>query len=280
MSRAAALSLATAKRWSSSSDLLTNHKSHGRELSHKMRALLRETAQPVAVVTSFMPMPKEHAPQPTSSSAQPSSLRSPPPPTGSVMTTGTTSPFHGATLSSFTSISMAPHHLVAFSLRVPSRMAASLADLSSAAQQPSSSAHMVINLLAAPQTHAAILFSRPDLHPRPFEDPGIQWSLSRDGLPVLHGCLGALSCRVVGAPWPLNNLTVLGDKPSSKVEGTRDGGDIESELFIAEVLRVEDVPQAVDVRDDDTIRTLPLVYHRRRYTTTTDQLPLNQKTNS
>lgn len=266
MSRATALSLATAKRWSSSSDLLTNHKSHARELSHKMRALLRETAQPVAVVTSFMPMPKEHAPQPTSSSAQSSSSM--------------TSPFHGATLSSFTSISMAPHHLVAFSLRVPSRMAASLADLSSAAQQPSSSAHMVINLLAAPQTHAAILFSRPDLHPRPFEDPGIQWSLSRDGLPVLHGCLGALSCRVVGAPWPLNNLTVLGDKPSSKVEGTRDGGDIESELFIAEVLRVEDVPQVVDVGDDDTIRTLPLVYHRRRYTTTTDQLPLNQKTNS
>jgi flavin reductase (DIM6/NTAB) family NADH-FMN oxidoreductase RutF len=195
-------------------------------------------------------------------------------------TTTTTSPFHGATLSSFTSISMAPHHLVAFSLRVPSRMAASLADLSSAAQQPSLSAHMVINLLAAPQTHAAILFSRPDLYPRPFEDPGIQWSLSRDGLPILHGCLGALSCRVVGAPWPLNNLTVLGDKPSSKVEGTRDGGDIESELFIAEVLRVEDVPQVVDVGDDDTIRTLPLVYHRRSYTTTTDKLPLNQKTNS
>ena len=277
MSRAAALSLATAKRWSSS-DPLTNHKGHARELSHRMRALLRETAQPVAVVTSLMPIPKEHAStQPTSSSAQSSSPRSPPP-TGSVTTT--TSPFHGATLSSFTSISMAPHHLVAFSLRVPSRMAASLADLSSATQQFSSSVHMVINLLAAPQTHAATLFSRPDLHPRPFEDPGIQWSLSRDGLPVLHGCLGALSCRVVGAPWPLNNLTVLGDKPSFQVEGTGDGGDIESELFIAEVLRVEDVPQAVDVRDDDTIRTLPLVYHRRRYTTTTDQLPLNQKTNS
>ena len=278
MSRAAALSLATAKRWSSS-DPLTNHKGHARELSHRMRALLRETAQPVAVVTSLMPIPKEHAStQPASSSAQSSSPRSPLP-TGSVTTTTTTSSFHGATLSSFTSISMAPHHLVAFSLRVPSRMAASLADLSSATQQFSSSAHMVINLLAAPQMHAAILFSRPDLHPRPFEDPGIQWSLSRDGLPMLHGCLGALSCRVVGAPWPLNNLAVLGDKPSSKVEGTRDGGDIESELFIAEVLRVEDVPQVVDV-GDDTIRTLPLVYHRRSYTTTTDKLPLNQKANS
>jgi len=135
---------------------------------------------------------------------------------------------------------------------------------------------MVINLLAAPQTHAAILFSRPDCHPRPFEDPGIQWSLSRDGLPMLHGCLGALSCRVVGAPWPLNDLAVLGDKLSDKTKGMRDGGDIESELFIAKVLRVEDVPQAVGIGDDDTIRTLPLVYHRRSYTTTADMLPLNQ----
>jgi len=97
---------------------------------------------------------------------------------------------------------------------------------------------------------------------------------------MLHGCLGALSCRVVGAPWPLNDLAVLGDKLSGKVEGTRDGGDIESELFIAQVLRVEDVPQAVGVGDDDIIRTLPLVYHRRSYTTTADKLPLNQKTNS
>ena len=96
---------------------------------------------------------------------------------------------------------------------------------------------------------------------------------------MLHGCLGALSCRVVGAPWPLNDLVELGDKLSDKVEGTRDG-DVESELFIAQILRVEDVPQAVGVGADDIIRTLPLVYHRRSYTTTADKLPLNQKTNS
>jgi hypothetical protein len=194
--------------------------------------------------------------------------------------------FHGATLSSFTSISMAPHNLVAFSLRVPSRMAASLADLSSS---PSSSArvHMVVNLLSAPQTHAAVLFSRPDLHPRPFEDPGIEWSLSRDGLPVLHGSLGALSCRVVGAPWPLNDLAALGDELSSSraKRNTCDdveAGGVESELFIAQVLRVEDVPPVagVEAREDDAIRTLPLVYHRRSYTTTADKLPLNQRTNS
>jgi hypothetical protein len=142
---------------------------------------------------------------------------------------------------------------------------------------------MVINLLSAPQAHASILFSRPDLHPRPFEDPNVQWSLSRDGLPVLHGSLGALSCRVVGAPWPLNDLVALGDKLPHKAEGTSAGVDadgVESELFIAEVIRVEDVPGVASVGYNDTTRTLPLVYHRRGYTTTADKLPLNQKADS
>lgn len=178
---------------------------------------------------------------------------------------------------------MAPHHLVAFSLRVPSRMGRTLADLSAArATTATPSAHMVINLLAAPQMHAAILFSRPDLHPRPFDDPDIQWSLSPDGLPMLHGCLGALSCRVVGAPWALNDLAALGDKLTYKADEMRNivnVGDVGSELFIAQVMRVEDVPPA-EGAVNDTLRTLPLVYHRRGYTTTTDKLSLNQKTNS
>ncbi|KAI9509681.1 flavin reductase like domain-containing protein [Russula earlei] len=258
MSRSA-LALATAKRWSSSD--LSNNKCNAHGLSHKMRALLRETAQPVAVVTSFMPRPNpQAAPSPTTSySAQSSS-------SSSSSSTPSRSPFHGATLSSFTPISMAPHHLVAFSLRLPSRMATTLADLaraSAVAAAPSSpTAHMVINLLAAPQARAATLFSRPDLHARPFEDADIEWSLSRDGLPILHGSLGALSCRVVGAPWPLNDLTALGDQKSG--DGAQGGGMC---------------PQATAVGGDDAIRTLPLVYHRRSYTTTEEKLPLNM-TNS
>jgi flavin reductase (DIM6/NTAB) family NADH-FMN oxidoreductase RutF len=110
----------------------------------------------------------------------------------------------------------------------------------------------------------------------------MQWSLSRDGLPMLHGCLGALSCRVVGAPWALNDLAALGDKLTHKVDEMRDSvdvGDVGSELFIAEVMGVEDVPRAEGAIDDN-LRTLPLVYHRRGYTTTTEQFPLNHKTNS
>ncbi|KAH9046571.1 flavin reductase like domain-containing protein [Lactarius hengduanensis] len=239
--------IASPKRWSS----LANRNVHG--LSHKMRALLRETAQPVAVVTSLMP-----SPDPARRSHSPSN-------------------FHGATLSSFTSISMSPHHLVAFSLRVPSRMATTLARLPLEASSPRP--HMVINLLAAPQARVATLFSRPDLHPLPFEDPEIQWSLSPDGFPVLHGCLGALSCRVVGAPWPLHDLVALGDSLTRKAEEAVDVGDVQSELFIAQVMRVEDVPQAEDLVDD-TLRTLPLVYHRRGYTTTSERLPPDQKSGS
>jgi hypothetical protein len=68
-----------------------------------------------------------------------------------------------------------------------------------------------------------------------------------------------------------------------KTEGTSgsvDAGGVESELFIAQVMRVEDVPQIENVWYDDSIRTLPLVYHRRGYTTTADKLLLNQKADS
>jgi hypothetical protein len=46
--------------------------------------------------------------------------------------------------------------------------------------------------------------------------------------------------------------------------------DVQSELFIAQVMRVEDVPQAKDPVDD-TLRTLPLVFHRRGYKTTSER---------
>jgi Flavin reductase like domain len=149
-------------------------------------------------------------------------------------------------------------------------MATTLANLSAAAAatvtgpspSESAAAHMVINLLAAPQTHAVILFSRPDLHPRLFEHPNIQWSLSCDSLPMLHGCLGALSYRVVGAPWALNDLAALGDKLTHKVDEMRDSvevGEIGSVLFIAEVMRVEDVPRAEGTVDDNiTLEYYPL----------------------
>ncbi|KAI0761798.1 flavin reductase like domain-containing protein [Trametes elegans] len=201
-----------------------------------LRALLRETAQPVAVVTALMDpsTPPDAPPRPGA------------PPTAS--------PFHGATLSSFSSISMDPHPLVAFSLRIPSRMATALTTAHAAG---SLYTHMVINILSARQAETALRFSRVDLYPEPFA--GLRHSLTEEGLPVLDGSVGAMSCRLVAASWPLHDLESLtsGGKGAT-VEWKGEG--VASELFIAEVLRVEHTPAEGDTR--------PLLYHRRGYVTT------------
>ncbi|KAF8552702.1 hypothetical protein OG21DRAFT_1511106 [Imleria badia] len=215
----------------------------------RLRELLRETAQSVAVVTALLP----------SASTSPT--------------------YHGATLSSFTSIALDPLPLVAFSLRVPSRMASALnAHVASVGSPPSPSAHLVINILSAAQPHLADRFARPDLYPRPFADPRVHWTRSQDGLPVLSGALGALSCRLVGASMPLARLRgshvrdaegegEAGEGGEQEVPQADAGTGLASELFIARVLRVERVPLAEEDGQDTELHRLPLLYHRRRYTT-------------
>ncbi|KAF7371105.1 hypothetical protein MSAN_00745400 [Mycena sanguinolenta] len=177
-----------------------------------LRALLRQTAQPVAVVTSILKRDPDV--------------------------------YHGATLSSFTSIAMDPLPLVAFALRIPSRMADSLNTLSS---------HMVINLLSAEQATIATTFSRADLYPHPFSTT--PYFLNKDGLPVIRGSLGAVACKLVSKV-PLRDLGHA-YTAEEKIPDRTNG----SELFIAEVLRVEEGVLRGDA--------LPLLYHRRVYTTCT-----------
>ena len=230
-----------------------------------LRELLRETAQSVAVVTARLP---DRARRPSS-----------------------TPTYHGATLSSFTSIALDPLPLVAFSLRVPSRMASAL----NTHVVPSSSpapAHLIINILSAAQPHLADRFARPDLHPRPFADPHVHWTPSQDGLPILSGALGALSCRLVCPSVPLAHLgephaRAFDDAPDVEGEG-QGGGEgqvsqasagtgLASELFIARVLRVERVPLPEDDERDAGLYRLPLLYHRRRYTTVGGPLSLERR---
>ncbi|KIJ05597.1 hypothetical protein PAXINDRAFT_93251, partial [Paxillus involutus ATCC 200175] len=181
--------------------------------------------------------------------------------------------YHGATLSSFSSIALDPLPLVAFSLRVPSRMASALRARADK-HEALTAAHLVINVLSAGQPHLAERFARPDLHPRPFEDSEVQWTTSEDGLPILSGALGALSCSLVGPPLPLTDLRWMGREPMSdgnaEVQELAGGGGLASELFIARVLRVERVPPPEGDGSDDGLRTLPLLYHRRRYATVCD----------
>jgi flavin reductase (DIM6/NTAB) family NADH-FMN oxidoreductase RutF len=211
------------------------HRSHSTaahaHITRDLRALLRNTAQPVAVVTSILPQTSKEA------------------------------VYHGATLSSFTSISMDPYPLVAFALRIPSRMATSLK-----ATHPEQPSHMVVNLLSEEQGSVAMKFSRPDIYTHPFTT--VPYTLTEDGLPVITGSLGAMTCKLVSTALPLHDLGYLkeGGKFGKEVSESVQAGEgvAASELFIAEVTRVENV-----IVGDSTaaISRTPLLYYRRGYTT-------------
>ena len=141
--------------------------------------------------------------------------------------------------------------LIAFALRMPSRIASSLD-----AAQPDQASHMVVNLLSAEQASISVKFSRPDLYPEPFSS--IPYSLSEEGLPIIDGSLGAISCKLVSKAIPLHDLELL--KGESSREMTKLLEDCpSSKLFIAHVTRVESSPS-------DNEDSLPLLYHRRQYT--------------
>ncbi|KAI0741992.1 flavin reductase like domain-containing protein [Daedaleopsis nitida] len=221
----------------------------------QLRALLRDTAQPVAVVTALMDPSIPHASRASHTHNGPSEALS-----------------HGATLSSFSSIAMDPHPLVAFSLRIPSRMATSLASAHTASTSISSissadattKAHMVVNILSERQMDTAVRFSRPDVHPAPFA--GLRYSLTEDGLPMLHGSVGALSCRLVAAAWPLHDLALLQggrDGNGNEDGGTWEGEGIASELFIAQVVRVERTLPEGAGGGEAGAPPRPLLYYRR-----------------
>ena len=198
-----------------------------------LRALLRETAQPVAVVTSLYPLDGSDSDASTNGSSSSSQAQP---------------HFHGATLSSFASIALDPHPLVSFSLRIPSRMATSLKS-SMQKYKPS----LVVNILSSTQADTAVRFSRADLYPHPFRIT--PYELTEEGLPVLCGSLGALSCSLISC-LPLHNLYDHDDE-------IENGKGTISELFIARVVRVE--TEGTQMLDTSA---LPLLYHHRQYATT------------
>jgi flavin reductase (DIM6/NTAB) family NADH-FMN oxidoreductase RutF len=130
------------------------------------------------------------------------------------------------------------------------------------AASPDEPSHMVVNLLSAEQASVAVKFSRADLHPEPFLS--VPFTLSEEGIPVLKGSLGAISCKLVSAAVPLHNLGSVGRVVPGKEDALDAGKPVVSELFIAQVMRVEALDMG-DV-DEEHPRTLPLLYHRRGYT--------------
>jgi len=121
---------------------------------------------------------------------------------------------------------------------------------------------MVINILSACQAATAIRFANARLHPHPFAET--RYSLTEDGLPILHDSLGAISCKLVSPPKQLHGLDAFDLDRGNRREKEWNGPGVASELFIARVTRVEKVPTD-DV--DNPLRTLPLIYHRQGYGT-------------
>lgn len=182
--------------------------------------------------------------------------------------------FHGTTLSSFTSLTLHPHPLVAFSVRLPSRMADYLRPLPKSSQLPSALQQIASSIPDLSKSSLPIPIPRPALDllasisrltaPSP-STPGPELTVSLlaksnekiakalstaqadqsatfamentwDGTspPALVGSIGRLRCEVVTSI-PLRDVCG-GCEEDGGVEGSHPG----SELFICRVLSVED----------------------------------------
>jgi flavin reductase (DIM6/NTAB) family NADH-FMN oxidoreductase RutF len=254
-----------------------------KQLQHNLRLLLREIAQPVAVVTTTT---AGHDPTTSCSAADTKNFRR--------------HTYHGATLASLNSISLHPHSLLSFTLRLPSRLASALKPDDShtantgrsTAASPHRTKRAVINYLSASQAHIAHTFARGDVSRDPFAvierlvsgggeggGEGSAYFLDEHGVPVLKDCIGAVSCDVLVPGIPLSDLDHLRRLPSlgtKKLTSTwaseEPEVDIEpedsspsnegSELFI---LRATNVLYGYE--EDESELRKPLLYNNRTYRT-------------
>ncbi|UZJ51308.1 hypothetical protein CBS101457_000628 [Exobasidium rhododendri] len=221
---------------------------------------MRSSAQPVAVITTLLPQQRQQ--QQLANGEDP-----------------TAAYVHGATLSSFTTVSLDPS-LVAFSIRTPSRLADALRrTIDESTRRP----HFIVNILSSLQGNEASEFAKPGLSPLKLKK---NWSefdrlhhlgnakhpLSKahffpskiakddDGIPVpvLSDSLGSLACSIVSR-LPLKELQLAADLGEREAEADVAG----SELFIAEVHGVEYGREPVD----DEQGKLPMVYWDQQFTT-------------
>ncbi|KDN44731.1 hypothetical protein K437DRAFT_209424, partial [Tilletiaria anomala UBC 951] len=230
-------------------------------LAEELREVMRASAQPVAIITTYM------ARDPSSASGAASQSRL----------------VHGATLSSFTSVSLDPP-LVTFSLRVPSRLADALVDISYSLHELSASdseqAHFVINILSESQESIAKAFATPGLEPystgtrdassetaHPLDLHETHPSRFASGVPFLADAVGALACRLVGVLDMRHGVSEVAWTPTKHMNGPEklllprgSEGHTGSLLFIAHVCGID----KVHAREDDE-RTRPMVYWQRNF---------------
>lgn len=233
-------------------------------VSDQIRHLMRDSAQPVAIITSFLREGNSDLPSKTSNG---------------------TRLVHGATLSSFTTVSLDPSPLVAFSFKLPSRMAQSLVEHHQSQREPQ--AHFIINVLADNQGHLAGAFARPglkpyewdvgqkarmasnqeqdDIHPLAKEDTSTLKESAHarsgsHGVPLLDDSIGCLACSLEG--WvDLGRLGRQEERIGMHNEKTEEGDAVGSRLFIARVHAVEGRKE-----HDKASTKKPLVYWKQKFT--------------
>jgi len=217
---------------------------------------MRNSAQPVAVITTLLPQHQKVSIRPKSSHV------------------------HGATLSSFTTVSLDPP-LVAFSLRTPSRLADALDSTGNLARGP----HFIVNVLSTKQEIEAAGFSKPGLEPfslesdwtsqeassgpnndtkhplstAPFHPSTIAKDDSGVFVPVLSNSLGSLACSVV------SKVSLKDLEEGAKdidIEAGSDSNQGGSELFLARVHGVEYTGKL----EDEGEKRLPMVYWDQKFT--------------
>lgn len=169
------LALVPRRTFSSCAPLSSSGSASDTTVSHRIRALMRESAQPVALITTLLP----------------ASL-------------GGGRRVHAATLSSFTSVSLEPN-VVCFSMRTPSKLAAAL-DAHLCSRTGGDQVDFVVSILGEGQADVAAAYAKPGTPPleelsaeeHPLHKAGLlDLQLGQDAPPALKKSLGAFACQVV-----------------------------------------------------------------------------------
>ncbi|GAC76305.1 hypothetical protein PANT_20c00051 [Moesziomyces antarcticus T-34] len=198
------LALVPRRTFSSCVPLSSSGSASDTTVSHRIRALMRESAQPVALITTLLPASLDGGRR-----------------------------VHAATLSSFTSVSLEPN-VVCFSMRTPSKLAAAL-DAHLCSRTDRNQVDFVVSVLGEGQADVAAAYAKPGTPPleelsaeeHPLHKAGLlDLQLGQDAPPALKKSLGAFACQVVD--------TV----PLAQYAHTPGSAQPSSVLYLARVLHV------------------------------------------
>ncbi|WFD31885.1 hypothetical protein MSPP1_002925 [Malassezia sp. CBS 17886] len=246
-------------------------------LGEAIRELMRSSAQPVAIVSAFLPGEQCEVDAAESERARENGIpvpRSPPP-----------THIHAATLSSFTTVSLSPP-LVAFSIRIPSRLADALyagATIPAGASRPPADArerrpHFLVHLLSDKQTALSTYFAQPGATPfaldtlggapaantdHPFVTHNTHPSATVEGQLLLQDSIGALACSLV-YELDLTSPDLHGTAQFQRSD--KGASDVGSALFLARIHAVEHAPRSAESAGPADLPR-PLVYWNRNYYT-------------